>query len=107
MRVASLLNRRPGDLARDHVDFVAVGERDEHVGVARAGGFEHAGLRGVADDGADVDAVLQVAQQLVVDVDDGDFVRLLAGEVIGRRAADLAGAENDDLHCETVFIRTV
>ena len=56
------------------------------------------GLRAVADDRADVDAILQVAQQLVVDVDDGDFVRLFAREVIGRRAADLAGAEDDDFH---------
>ena len=60
--------------------------------------LEHAGIRGVARHGADVEAVLQVAQDLVVRVDDGDFVGLLAGQVVRGRAADLAGAEDDDLH---------
>ena len=58
-----------------------------------------------ADDRADVDAVLQIAQQLVVDVDDGDFVGRFARQVIGRRAADLAGAEDDDFHCRFILYR--
>ena len=32
----------PGHVARDHVGLVAVGERDDHVGVARAGRLERA-----------------------------------------------------------------
>ena len=90
--------QRPRDLAGDHVDFVAVGQRDQHVGARGAGLLERARARGIAADGADVEAVLQVAQHVVVDVDDGDVVGFLAGEVIGRGPADLAGAEDDDLH---------
>ena len=93
-----LVEQAPRDLARDHVHFVAVGERDEDVGLARAGRLQDARLRAAADDRADVDAILQVAQQLVVDVDDGDFVRFFAREVIGGGAADLAGAQDDYFH---------
>ena len=35
-------------------------------------------MRGVAGDRADVEAVLQIAQDVLVDVDDGDFVRFFA-----------------------------
>ena len=55
-------------------------------------------MRGVAGHGADVDAVLQVAQHLLVDVDDGDFVGRLARQALRGGAADLAGAEDQDLH---------
>ena len=65
---------------------------------ARAGGFEHRGIGGVAGDGADVEAVLQIAQHFFVGVDDRDFVGFFAGEVVGRGAPDLAGAEDHDLH---------
>ena len=46
-------------------------------------------------DRADVDAILQVAQHALVEVDDGDFVRFFAGEVIRRGPANLAGPEDD------------
>src|SRR5512139_3978853 len=64
-------------------------------------------MGGVARDGADVEAVLQVAQQLVVGVDDRDVVGLLAGEVVRSRPADLAGPEDDDFHqrCPAGLIR--
>ena len=63
--------------------------------VAGAGRFERARTRGVALHGADVDAVLQVAQQALVEVDDGDVVRFFAGQVVRRGPADLAGPEDD------------
>jgi hypothetical protein len=93
-----LVEQAPRDLARGHVHFVAVGQRDEDVRVACTRGFQDAGLRRAADNRADVDAVLQVAQQLVLEVHHGDFVGGLPGQVIGRRAADLAGAQNDYFH---------
>ena len=90
--------QRQRDLAREHVDLVAARQRDQHVGVARAGALENVGIRGVADDGAHVEPVLQLAQDVGVAVDDRDFVGLLAREADRRRAADLAGAEDQDLH---------
>jgi hypothetical protein len=86
----------PGDVTRHHVGLVAVGQRDDHVGITRAGRFERARTRGVALHGADVDAVLQVAQQRFVEVDDGDVVGFFPGEVVRGRATDLPGPENDD-----------
>ena len=41
---------------------------------------------------ADIEPILQIAQDLLVGVDDGDFVRFFARQVIGRGPADLAGA---------------
>src|SRR5690606_24059527 len=76
----------------------AVGERDEHVAGAGAGGLQGVGKGAVAGQGADVEPVLQIAQQLVVDVDDRHLVRLLAREVMGGGASDLAGTEDDDSH---------
>ncbi len=90
--------QRPGDLAGDHVDLVARGQRDEEVGALAAGGEQRRGMGGVAGDGADVEAVLQVAQDLVAGVDDGDVVRLLARELLRGGAADLARSQNDDFH---------
>ena len=86
----------PGHVAGDHVDLVAVGERDDHVGVAGTGRLERTRTGGVALHRADVDAVLQVAQQALVRVDDGDVVGLFAGQVVRRSPADLAGPEDDD-----------
>ena len=84
--------QRQRDLAREHVDLVAARERDQHVGVARAGALEDVGMRGVADDGAHVEPVLQLAQHVGVAVDDRDFVGLFAGQAESGRAADLPGA---------------
>jgi hypothetical protein len=66
--------QRVRDLAGHHVHFVGAGERDEDVGIGDAGRLEHRRIRGVAGDGADVEAVLQVAQQVLVGIDDRDFV---------------------------------
>ncbi|MCY1178490.1 hypothetical protein D9M73_188400 [compost metagenome] len=86
-----------GDLAGDHVHFVAVGHRHQHVGIVGAGLAQHGRIRGLAGDGADVQAVAEVAQALAVGVDHGDVVGF-AGEVLGQCAADLAGTEDDDFH---------
>ena len=86
-----------GHLAGDHVGLVAVGHRDEHVGIFGAGPLQYIGTRAVAGDGADVEAVLEVAQHIGVGIDHGDVVGL-AGQVLGQRAADLSGTEYDDLH---------
>jgi hypothetical protein len=56
-----------------------------------------AGCASVARDGADVEAVLQFAQDVVAGVDDGDVVRLLARELLRGSAPDLARPQNDDL----------
>ena len=50
----------------------------EDVGLGGAGGLEHRRVGGVAGHGAHVEPVLQVAQHVLVDVDHGDFVGLLA-----------------------------
>ena len=95
------LEQGPGHVARDHVDLVAVGQRDQQVGVGAAGRLEHRGARGVAADGADVQPVLQLAQHGVVRVDDRDLVGLFAGQVVGGGAAHLPGAKDDDFHVTT------
>ena len=46
-------------------------------------------MRAAADDRAQVEPVLQLAQALRLDIDDGDVVRL-RDQALGDRAADLA-----------------
>ncbi len=79
-------------MAGQHVDLVAVGERDENVGAGDAGGFEDSGARRIADHGANVEPVLQIAQHVVIRIDDGDVVRFLARKVVCRGTPDLPGA---------------
>jgi hypothetical protein len=43
-------------------------------------------------------AILQVTQHFFIGVDDCDFVRFFARQVVRRRASDLPGAEYHDLH---------
>ena len=47
--------------------------------------------------GAHIEAILQLLQDLRLVVDNRDVVGL-AGQILGDRGADLAGAEDDDLH---------
>ncbi len=93
---------RPGDLACQHVDFVAVGQRDQDVGAGDAGGFQNPRARGIAVDRADVEAILEIAQDLLVHIDDGYIVRLFAREMVRRRTADLSGTQDDDFHSGTL-----
>ncbi len=97
------VEQAPRDLAGDHVHFVAVGQRDEDVGVACAGGFEHARLRAAADQRANVETVLQIAQELVIHIDDRDFVRCFARQMVGGGATHLSGAEDDYFHTGSRF----
>jgi hypothetical protein len=90
--------QRVRDLARDHVDLVAVRQRDHHVGILCACPLEHVGIRCIADDGAYVEPILQLAQHLRVAIDDRDLVRLLAGKAVGDRRADLPSAKYQDIH---------
>ena len=90
--------QRVGDFARHHVDLVARGQRDDDVGRSAARGFEYRWIGGIAGDGANVEAVLQVAQDFFIGVDDRDFVRFFARQVVCRRAPNLSGAKYHDLH---------
>ena len=82
------------DLTGDHVGLVRVGQRNDDVGVVRAGALQNLRVRGVADDRANVEAILEFPQHVGTHVDDGDLVRFLTGQVICRGGPDLAGAEN-------------
>jgi hypothetical protein len=93
-----------GDLAGDQVDLVAGGHGHEQARFVRARLRQHARMRGVADDRADVELLGQLAQALVVGVDHGDVV-VLGGERRGDRGADLARAEDQDLHWGRSFVR--
>ena len=56
-------------------------------------------------DGADVEAVAQFPEPIAIHVDDRD-VKGLAREVLGEGAADLAGAEDEDVHAQVLGVLT-
>ena len=91
------VEKRIGHLAGDHVGFVAVGYRHQHVGVVGTGLAQHRRQRAAALNGADIQTVAQVAQAVAVGVDHGDVVGF-AGQVLRQRTAYLSCAEDDDLH---------
>ena len=90
--------RRIGDLAGDHVGFVGVRQRDDDVRIAGAGALEYVRIGRVADDGADVEPVLKLPQDIRSHVDDGDLVGLFARQVVSRRCAHLACTEYQNFH---------
>jgi hypothetical protein len=89
-----------GDPAGAQVGLVGLGDGDQQVGVGGAGAVEDGRRGGVAGDDPQVETLLQVGEAFAVVVDDGDVVGL-RDEALGHRGADLAGAEDDDLHCSS------
>ena len=64
------------------------------------------GYAPLPDERADIQPVLQVAQQFFVGIDDGDFVGFFTRQMRSRRPAHLAGAEDDDFHCRSPPMKT-
>jgi hypothetical protein len=85
-----------GELARHHVGFVALRDREQHVGITRSGLFEDRRMGRVSAHGAQVESVLKRLQPGGVRVDDRDVVRL-GHQVFSHRRAHLPSAENDNL----------
>ena len=81
----------------EHINFVAVGDGDEHIRVLCAGVCQRGWFRGVTFDGPDIQALLQLSKCGVRAIHHRDIV-LFVGEVFGERAANLPSSQNNDLH---------
>ena len=86
------VKKRVRHLAGDHVCFVAVGERNDHVCIPGTGALEHVRESGMTLHRANIEAVLEFPEPVGIQVDDGDLVGCFAGEVFGRGRPHLAGA---------------
>src|SRR6266568_1656417 len=82
-------------LARDQIGLIALRHRNHHVAVLDTRLDQHRGVRGAAEHGAQIEAVLEVAQPRAVDIHDRDVVGF-GHQVFRDRRADLASAEDDD-----------
>ena len=91
------VEQRVRDLARHHVDFVGVGNGDDHLGVLGIRLLKHVGERRVADDRPRIHRVGEPLHHRPVAVDHGHVVRFV-GELTGDAGADLSGTAHDDLH---------
>jgi hypothetical protein len=85
------------DAARHQIGFIALGDRDQHVGIFGAGLLQDRGMRRMAAHGTQIEAVLQQREARGVEVDDGNVV-VFGDQAFSQVGADLAGAENDDFH---------
>ncbi|RMS03035.1 hypothetical protein ALP75_204168 [Pseudomonas syringae pv. actinidiae] len=94
------VKQRVGNLAGDHVGFIAAGHGDQHVGVVGTRLAQHRRIRAFALYGADVQAITQIAQPVAVGVDHGNVVGF-ARQMLGQCAAHLTGAQNDDFQLLT------
>ena len=86
-----------GDLADHHVDFIEVGDRDDHLAVRRPRPLQNVRVRRVADDAAHVEINRDLINQIRVLVDDRDFV-LLARESPGNTLPHASGAADQNVH---------
>jgi hypothetical protein len=85
------------DLARHHVNFIAIRYGDKHISIFSTGIVKRIGVRCAADHCTDVQAIRQSAQLITVGIYDGDIV-LFVGQVFSEGAANLPCPENDNLH---------
>ena len=86
-----------GDLADQHVVLVVAGHRDHHVGALDAGPLEHPELGGVAVGDVVLELLLDRQVAAAVALDHRHLV-LLFEQLAGQVPADLAGADDDDVH---------
>ncbi len=92
------MKQRVGNLARHHIGFVAVGQRDDHIGVRGTRTLQHLRVGGVTDYRANIEAILQVAQDLGILVNNSDLVGFLSGKAVRRGRPHLTCTENEDVH---------
>jgi hypothetical protein len=69
----------------------------KRVGVIGTGHLQGRGMGGMTAYGAQIEAVLQQREPLGIEIDHGNVV-VFGHQAGGEVGADLAGAENDDLH---------
>ena len=85
------------DLADQHVVLVVAGHRDHHVGALDPGPLEHPELGGVAVGDVVLELLLDGQVAAAVALDHRHLV-LLFEQLAGQVPADLAGADDDDVH---------
>ena len=84
-------------LAGDHVDLVAVGHGDEHVGIGGTGALEHVRAGGKTKHALHIERVAELLDELRPLIDHGDVI-LLGRELASDVEAHLPGAADDDFH---------
>ena len=92
---------RVGDLAGDHIGFIATGHGNQHVGVVSPGLAQNCGKRTPPHHSANIQPITQLTQARVVGIDNGDVVGFTC-QLGGQAATHLTCAENDDLHSADV-----
>ena len=86
-----------GDLAGHHINFVGIGDGDDHIGVFCAGFKKNVGVRGLPCHGANINLVLQGAELITVGIDHHDIVLFIC-HVLSKCAAYLTCTENNNFH---------
>ena len=89
--------QRMGDLAGHHVDFIGIGDGDDHIGVARPGGLEHVGVRGESFHGFDIHGIADLFDLLRRLVDDRNVV-IFGDQVANNARPHLTGSADYHLH---------
>ncbi len=82
--------------ARDQIYLVALRHGQQHIGVGDARLFQYRRMRRVANQRAQIQPVLQLAQLLAIRIDHGDVIRF-ADQVFRHRRADLSRTQNQNL----------
>ena len=90
-----------GNLTGNHIDFIGIGNRDDHVGVFGTGSFKNIGARGMADGTLHIKGIGYPRNQFGGLINDGDVV-IFHGQLAGDTGAHLSGAADDYFHVRRI-----
>ena len=86
-----------GHLAGDHIDFIRIGGRDDHIRIARPGPVQHIRIGGETRHPLNIQRIDRAADQIGIVINHGHVVFLLR-QMAGDLPAHLAGTADNDFH---------
>lgn len=89
--------QRIGYLTGNHIGFIGVGDRHQHISILRPSITQNPRMGSVPLDRAQIKLVLQLAQLVRIGIDDGDVI-ILTDQVFRQRSADLPRTKDDNFH---------
>src|SRR5690606_18235054 len=90
------------DAAGDHVDLIVVGNRDQHVRIFYARLDQNIWMGALAGNYPDVEPVAQLAQPELIGIHYRNVIGF-TGEMLGKAAAYLSSAKDNDLHTPSLL----
>jgi len=86
-----------GDLASDHIGFIAIGDSENHIRIFSPCPRQHTGVCRLPLHGAYIKPILYLSQQLGILIYNGNVIGFRS-QIVCHRGADLTRTQNDYFH---------